>query len=336
MRAFLTFLTVLWAAAVIICGLIVISARLAGLYWAFDFAGQFQLAALWTLMVSAALLVLTLPFSRKRFVNLFFANLAVIIAALGWYWIWPDGTPKAGENAVTVYQHNIWGNHPRPERTMRGLFASKADIVALIEAEDPVIARFDESLNKRWPYQAHKLLEERRPHRLKLLSRYEILEANIWQPRDSPAMLRARLVLPEGEVTVLVIHFTRPWPFERSNDQVRQLRGLAKAIESIDGPIIMLGDVNSAAWGRISGPLQREYGFRLVSNPRAGTWPARMPIKYDVPSVDWPPALAIPIDLAFCRGAISCSGHEVGGHFGSDHRSATFKVSLDRTDTTAR
>lgn len=336
MRALLTLLTLLWAAAVVICGLIVISARLAGLYWAFDFAGQFQLAALWILMVSAALLVLTLPFSRKRFVNLFFANLAVIIAALGWYWIWPDSTPKAGENAVTVYQHNIWGNHPNPERTMRGLFASKADIVALIEAEDPVIARFDESLTKRWPYQAHKMIAGRHPHRLKLLSRYEILEADIRKPANSPAILRARLALPDGELTVLVIHFTRPWPFDSPNAQLRQLAGLAREIGTIDGPLVILGDVNSAAWGRVATPLQRQYGFRLVSNPRAGTWPSHMPLKYDVPSMDWPPALAIPIDLAFCRGAIACSGHRVGDHFGSDHRSATFSVSLDRAESDAR
>lgn len=328
MKALATHLSSLVVAGAAACLVPVLSACLSDLHWTFDMAGQFLLPALWGLMAGAVLLIVLLPFSKTRFLNLAAANVAVIVAALGWYGIWPNSAGEQTPGAIKVYQHNIWAKNPNPDRAVQGALASGADIAVFVEAFDEVLRVSNTSLDERWPYNSGRLPNGQNAGWLKLYSRFEIISVDAQLPDNTPSMLEARLRLPEGELTVLVVHFTRPWPFDTPHAQLRQLAGLARKVSTIDGPLIMLGDVNSAAWGRIAEPLERDLGFQMVSDPRAGTWPARFPPKYQLPSVSWPPALAIPIDLAFCRGDIVCGDHKVGGHFGSDHRSATFTASL--------
>jgi endonuclease/exonuclease/phosphatase (EEP) superfamily protein YafD len=332
MRALAGLMSGLFIAATLAGALIVFSAHLSVSHWLLDLAGQFQLPALWGLMASAAGLLILLAFKRDRFANILFALIAAVFAGTGWYGIWPaePGARPAGAQAITVYQHNVWANHPDPERVVDGLLASNADIAALVEVRDDVYAPFATTLEERWPHQIQRSLDQYGYPRLRLLSRYEVLQADVREPANSPAMLQARLRLPEGELTVLIVHFTRPWPFDTPEAQLRQLAGLADHVNEINGPLVVLGDVNSVPWGRLAVPLERKYGFSLVNDPRVGTWPARAPIKFDVPSIDWPPQLAIPIDLAFCRGSLVCLDHTIGPHHGSDHRSATFALTLDK------
>ncbi len=328
MRRFAGLLTGLSALIVVGCTVVVLSGHFSALHWVLDFIGQFQLPALWIMMTAAIVLVAMMPFNKGHLVNLIFANAAVIVAAFGWYWLLPTAPDVDTDQSISVYQHNVWGNHPDPARTVEGAIEADRDITVLIEAYGDRLGPVEDRLRAHWPYYSLDKIEGRGPSGLRVYSRYEILSAVGQNPDGSPATLAVRLQTPEGVLTVLVIHFTRPWPFEDPEAQLRQLEGLLDVVDDIDGPLIMLGDVNSAAWGRIASPLVEEHGFTLVNDPRAGTWPSRMPLKFDVPSTDWPPAFSIPIDLAFCRGEIACGNHEVGRHLGSDHRSARFDVRL--------
>lgn len=332
MRRFAGLLTGLSAIVVAGCTVVVLSGHFSALHWVLDFVGQFQLPALWIMMTAAIVLVAMMPFNKGHLINLIFANAAVIIAAFGWYWLLPTAPDLDAGHSISVYQHNMWGNHPDPAQTVEGAIEADRDITVLIEAYGDRLGPVEDRLRANWPYYSLDKIEGRGPSGLRVYSRYEILSAVGQNPDGSPATLAVRLQTSQGVLTVLVIHFTRPWPFEDPEAQLRQLDGLLDVVDDIDGPLIMLGDVNSAAWGRIASPLVNQHGFTLVNNPRAGTWPSRLPLKFDLPSTSLSPTLAIPIDLAFCRGEIACGDHKVGRHLGSDHRSTSFRVRLGTGD----
>lgn len=331
MRRFAGLLTGLSAIVVAGCTVVVLSGHFSALHWVLDFVGQFQLPALWIMMTAAIVLVAMMPFNKGHLVNLVFANAAVIVAAFGWYWLLPTAPDLDADESISVYQHNVWGNHPDPTQTVEGAIEADKDITVLIEAYGDRLGPVEDRLRAHWPYYSRDKIEGSGPSGLRVYSRYEILSAVGQNPDGSPATLAVRLQTPEGVLTVLVIHFARPWPFEDPEAQLRQLEGLLDVVDDIDGPLIMLGDVNSAAWGRIASPLVEEHGFTLVNDPRAGTWPSRFPLKFNLPSTSLASTLAIPIDLAFCRGEIACGHHKVGRHLGSDHRSASFYAGLGRS-----
>lgn len=321
------------AFVVVVCTIVVFSAILSGLHWTLDLVGQFLMPALCALAVCAAGLVLLLPIVRERGSNSLFILFALIFSGIGWYWAWPDAepAPRPSGETVTFYQHNVWARNPDPEGVIDAVLEADADIVALAEATDETFAPFDASLNARWPNQVKRDFGDTRSTRLKLLSKYEIIEQSLAPASDrAPAILKARVRTPGGPLTVFVVHFTRPWPFDEPSAQLEQLAGLSAAVEKVNGPIVLLGDFNSAPWGRLSSLLDKA-GFQLANDPRMGTWPARVPHRPDLPSIEWPALSAIPIDLAYCWGAVTCTDHVVGPSHGSDHRSATFSAIVSRT-----
>ena len=337
MRSFFGATAGLMAFAVVICTLVVFGAILSSVHWTLDLIGQFLLPALCVLAICGLGLILLIPVVRNRMSNAFFALVALIFSAIGWYWVWPDtalAMPPTGET-VTFYQHNVWARNPNPDAVVDGILTADADIVALAEAEDRTYGPFSTVLSQRWPYQVEREFGDTRGTRLKLLSKYEIVEQSL-APASAraPAILKARIRTPGGMLTVLVVHFTRPWPFDGPSAQLEQLAGLSTAAEKLSGPIVLLGDFNSAPWGRLSARLEQA-GFHLANDRRVGTWPARLPHRPDLPAIDWPARAAIPIDLAYCWGSVTCADHTVGSAHGSDHHSVTFSAILSEKSAQA-
>ncbi len=310
------------------------SAVFAGAFWAFDLAAQFLLpAAYGALLISLACVGLLLFHHRGRRLTALLAGagLALFLTIqLSLHHTEPPipaGTPPA----LSVYQHNIWIQNPDTGAAVDAIKAADADIVAIVEAMPAKLTPFEQPLSLQWPYEASGKTPPGVYARLRLLSKYEILDSDIFYPDQSPAMLRARIRTPSDDLTFIVVHFTRPWPFERPRAQMDQLAGLKALLnEHQDEAIVLVGDFNSAPWGRLARPLQREYDLHLVNHPALGTWPGRLPDAGKANTLSWPRRAAIPIDMSFCSAALTCRNHQVGGTHGSDHRAVRFDVHLPR------
>ncbi len=324
MRLFRALLAILTAAG----SVAVLSAFLSGWHWVFDLAGQFLLPALWALVLAALGwigLILGAPSARR---SRLWPGLAAVALLASFYILRTPPAPEMATDAqrYSVYQHNVWIEVSDPGAELDAIMAADADFVALVEAWPDLYAPHLETLRQTWPYAVTGEVPPAVYTRMMLLSKYPVLSSEILFPHGTPSLLQARVQLPEGELTVLVVHFTRPWPFREPQEQIRQLEGLEGILEDIDGPIVMVGDFNSAVWGRLSRRLQARHDFHVVNNPRLGTWPALLTDGLRTGGPPWPGFAGIPIDLAFCRGGLSCGAHTTLPANGSDHYATRFDM----------
>lgn len=329
MRLFRALLVLLTAAG----SVSVLGAFLSGWHWIFDLAGQFLLPALWGLVLAALGwigLMLAAPSTRR---SRGWPSLAAMALLASFYVLQgpPELAPPQSANSYSLYQHNVWVEVSDPNAELEAIRSADTDFVALVEVWPDLYTPHLERLKETWPYAVTGDVPPAVYTRMMLLSKYPVLSSKILFPHGTPSLLHARVQLPEGELTVLVVHFTRPWPFREPMDQMQQLEGLESILEEVDGPAVMVGDFNSAAWGRLSRRLQARHDFHIVNNPRLGTWPALLTDGLKTGGPPWPGFAGIPIDLAFCRGGLSCGAHTTLPANGSDHYAARFDLVMPET-----
>lgn len=85
------------------------------------------------------------------------------------------------------------------------------------------------------------------------------------------------------ELTLAMVHFTRPYPLSGYGRQVAQAERLAGQLLEIPRPIILAGDFNALPWSKILDILSRAMG---ADNAQwIGTFPAGSPLKLAIDQV---------------------------------------------------
>ena len=119
--------------------------------------------------------------------------------------------------------------------------------------------------------------------------------------------------------TLFAVHLTNPlWQLgERHKRRGEELVALAKAVKEVTGPVVVIGDFNTAP---NAPPFSRfMQAANLAHSACGGRWlPTWRPENWRGKINDRSPLTGIPIDHLFTRDIVveSCS---VGGDFGSDH-----------------
>ena len=128
-----------------------------------------------------------------------------------------------------------------------------------------------------------------------IISRYPIISQRSWPlVVGYRAALAARIAVPGAQVTVMNVHFivgvlpelirhTSSLPgYLRRSAQVRQQQAaeLLDLVRGIDGPLLVLGDLNTPPRGRVYRELTAkiEDGFRAAGYGTGYTYPARRPL----------------------------------------------------------
>jgi hypothetical protein len=106
------------------------------------------------------------------------------------------------------------------------------------------------------------------------------------------------------EVTLAMVHFTRPYPLAEFGRQVEQVKRLSGQLAEIPRPVILAGDFNALPWSAI---LTRLSTSMAASNAQwVGTFPAKSPVK-------------LPIDQVRVSGGLQIVSIEAGPFVGSVH-----------------
>ena len=130
---------------------------------------------------------------------------------------------------------------------------------------------------------------------------------------DSPPLgyptLIATASVNGAELTLVSSHPMIPVGRDNFAARNEQLASLAELVSAIDGPIMLLGDLNATIWDRYYRQFEVDTGLR---NARRGfgilpTWPTFMPIGM------------IPIDHVLISEEISVVEARTGPRIGSDH-----------------
>lgn len=154
-----------------------------------------------------------------------------------------------------------------PEQITAELFASGADVVVLGEAER--MRGQTEALREVFPHQmvceiwCQVIVLSKFPLENAIRDRLSIV---------SPGrFVKADVITPAGPVTLVGAHLVKPWFDHLAYDEVHEL---SYHVEVVEGPVVLVGDMNAAPWARRMVHMQRDTKLKFAQLPPA-TWPTR-------------------------------------------------------------
>lgn len=245
--------------------------------------------------------------------------LAVVLTSLGQSAaiVLRQQTPRAGFDSMTAsasftaLSFNVLASNLTGERAARYIMDSGAQAVVVMEA--PGVARYFAEMAEVYPYRLG--CEADKDCDLVILSRTPFIEseATTLQPLRRWRLSRVSILVEDHPVTLVGVHLTKPYFDDIAEDELGQIQRFLKAIE---GPVLLTGDFNAAAWSDDSADFVRR--AELIPPPYyPGTWPVELGV------------LGVPIDNMFTRGrALIRSISETPEAFGSNHLGLIATVDL--------
>jgi endonuclease/exonuclease/phosphatase (EEP) superfamily protein YafD len=250
---------------------------------------------------------------RRKVVALVMLGVAATIGLHAWLGLARCCTPQApssegrllqntaygAERNLTVLSLNNWRSHPDLGRLRAYLATAPADVVVLSAfagSRDML-----EGLRPIYPYQVHCASEL--GCSLALLSRTAFATSGAARMGSGkPAFVWARL---PGSLTIIGTHLRNPTLDPWLHHE--QVDALAEFVRSIDGPLVLTGDLNTTPWSNAFRLLRADADLspaRLLMP----TWPA------------WPVALPqIALDHIFVSADLVVTAAGTGPAVGSDH-----------------
>lgn len=306
-----------WGPPVLLAGPLLIGvAALSGVghRWV-DILAQFTAPAL----IAATGLTLILALLRQGWATVAALGVCGLLLLAVWpQWRPATGTPEPGAPLVRLYSANLFYRNDDVAAIRRSIVAADPDIIILLELGQEPARRSDE-LFAGYPYRvappgvADKI---RGPWRSVIASRYPLtaVAGRADGLHDVAAIART----PLGDINIVGVHLTRPWPFQEQWGQISQTTALATLVGEMAGPVIVAGDFNSVSSARIGRQVQRETG--LVPAPGyPGTWPSFLPSP-----------LGLTIDQVYHSPGLAIMTRSLGRPTGSDHRPVVTEITRAR------
>ncbi len=230
--------------------------------------------------------------------------LAVVLAPQ-----WMPNTPPAEPDAplVRLYSANVYYLNDDVAAIRRSIEAADPDIIILIELGRGPLGRLDELLAG-YPHRAGSMRmdETRGPSRSIIASRWPLTQ--VANRPDGLHSVTAVAETPLGDVNIVGVHLTRPWPFQPQWGQISQTMALGDIRRTLTGPVIVAGDFNSVSSARIGRQMKQDLGLAPAAG-FPGTWPS-----------DLPSPLGITIDQVWRSPDLTFVSRKLGRSNGSDHR----------------
>ncbi|BDM79505.1 endonuclease/exonuclease/phosphatase family protein [Acaryochloris marina] len=191
------------------------------------------------------ILVVAIPKLRQQSARLSIATLILIlIVAPVINWV---GLPQLGStpDGMRVMAYNIWIDNPNTDAIAQSIQGEDPDILFLSEVSKPMMAELQSRLSYPHDYRTEGSNNA-------LFSRYPILEATTNDfgvtTKGRTFSLVAKLQVEGNPVTIIGIHPPVPIIPGFFHIRNRQLDTFAKASQSIEGKLIVLGDFNATPW----------------------------------------------------------------------------------------
>lgn len=218
---------------------------------------------------------------------------------------------EAGTRPLLTYVgFNVLTGNQRGGEIVDFLTRSGADILLTMES-DPVYEHMDQ-MRAAYPYLSpcqDGICDVR------LFSRTPLENVRV---RTLGTTWRNRLILAETTIdgvrfTIVTAHLTKPY-FDAA--AAGELEQLTQTLGYIEGPVLLVGDFNAAAWSDDVARMARRRD--LAPGP---SYPATWPVRAG--------ALGVPIDNVFAKGPLVISEVEaMPDSFGSNHRAIKATISI--------
>ncbi len=224
--------------------------------------------------------------------------------------------------ALKVALLNVNSAHGDPDQVMAYLQKENPDIILLEEITPEWMQRLAPVLNE-YPHQKFEARSDN--FGMGLFSQVDLTSAQLkyWGSAGVPS-IAAEMELGGQAFTLMATHPLPPAGAVYSQLRNGQLMEVADFAATVEGPLILIGDLNCSPWS----PQYRRFIDRCgLINSSEGrgiypTWPSFIP---------W---LQIPIDHALHNDGIAILAKKVGKSIGSDHLPLLVTFSLKNTENT--
>ena len=266
------------------------------------------------LVASLLLLLLFAGFRQPAYAT---AMLLIVVLNAALVLPWYTGAGNAhGDSAMTVVQANVLSTNQQYDKVIAMLESEKPDVVVFQEVSPHWLMALAE-LQSEYP---HSYAEAREGNfGIAVFSRMPLVSVtHVDSPPFAYPTVIAKLRLDEYVLNLVATHPTIPVSRELYAARNTQLDSLYELLESLDGPTILLGDLNTSMWDVNYRAFETRSGLR---NARKGfgvtpTWPTFMPFAM------------IPIDHVLVSTDIDVRDVHAGPRIGSDHLPLVVTLSL--------
>lgn len=226
--------------------------------------------------------------------------------------------PTPSGPAYRAMMMNVNVSAGNPEWVAKRIEEESPDILLLEEVSDRWIEELDAATAK-YPYRTIQTRGD--PFGIALYSRYPWKKSEIVYLGEArlPSVY-AEIELGAGTVTVVGTHPVCPANGKASALRNDQLAKIPEFLRRFNGPVVLLGDLNTTPWSYHFQSLLRDAGLKDSSRGRGiqPTWPTHR----------WP--LLIPIDHFLYRGGIAVVSKRIGRKTGSDHYPVIVEFAISR------
>jgi endonuclease/exonuclease/phosphatase (EEP) superfamily protein YafD len=284
--------------------------RLGNLWIAFDVFSQFTLQFLFA--AAAFTIGLLMPRGKILVALVLFIGLTVGLSVFPYYesrHVAILGTATDAERELHVASFNTWYGNQKVDEVQAEIARIDADVVVLIEF-GPNKQKIYDALKKQFPYQVK--CPNNSDCELGILSKFPLSSSGIDVGWAGPDFVYASLGADFGGLTIFGVHTTR---FPHPRAQFTQIRAMAKKLETVVGPHIVVGDMNATPFSRVTQTLATAANLTRLSN--LPTWPAQ----FGLPQVA--------IDHIFVSAGIrALTSESIGNNVGSDHFPVFMKLAI--------
>jgi len=253
----------------------------------------------------AALVFAMFGFALWRQKTLTYISLALL--ATGLYSLRAQLLPPAPAAGFSLMQHNILFQNDARDLVDYAK-ANALDIITLQEVTTRAVPQLA-ALRPDYPYQV--ICSTGGSSGVAILSKFRFIGEQGEGCVEGLGMVSARVEIPAGEVTVVSLHLTWPWPY----GQAARLKQILPALEALKGPVFIGGDFNMVAWSHAVSQVETATNSRAIGGLRftksliSGL--VQLPIDQVLGPANWPASASI------------------GPQLGSDHNSVIARFALN-------
>lgn len=306
-----------WGLVVSATGLVctaTVIAFLGAKWWPLDLFANFRLQYVTCLLVAVVVLLVGKKWLWAGMAGVFaLVNVVDILPAF----IGPRGPAASSSRSLTILLANVLTSNKEYERVRQLVRSSDPDIFAVLEVSETWMNELS-SLEENYP---HVVSSPRSDNfGIAMFSRIPFEQARIMETGKPPLpSAAARIRIDDIPLTLIATHPFTPTRASTARHRNRHLLQLAEHVSDVNGPIIVMGDLNTTPYSPHFKRLLRESGLRDSRCGRGiqGTWQAHLP-----------PFLRIPLDHVLHSPEIDVLDRRLGPYIGSDHLPVIVEFSL--------
>lgn len=281
-------------------------------FWVLDLATHFPVQIASGAFCAALILLLVRDLKGALVPAVVFVFNVLLVVPLYIPSVQPDGSG----DELCIVSTNVYTGNKNSQAVIDYVHETKPDVLLLMEVDNRWT---DELIEIRAEY-PHSLQRPREDNfGISLFSKWPIKSARV-EYLDAAQLPTLVTVLQVGERQLTVVGTHPLPPVSESNTALRNehLQRLATLVAELEGPVIVIGDLNTTSWS----PYFRE----LIATSRLRDSRRGFGIQPTWPFSFW--LLRIPIDHALVSKEIEVTSRQVGPNIGSDHRPIVVKIRL--------